>query len=345
MKTTVHRAAIVGAGGYAGRELAHILLRHPSLSVASLHGSDRTSGATLGTLFPEFRGVLDLPVQGATVEAIAAGKPDVVFLATPVEASLHLTPALRALSGAPVVVDLSAAYRLRDAEVFKAHYGLEHSSANLLERAVYGLPELNRAAIARADVIASPGCYPTSAILALAPLVRARALNTAFRPIIDSTSGVSGAGRTPSARNTFCELSHQPYAVLSHRHQPEIDEHAGVETIFTPHLGPFDRGIVSTIHVELVGNFTEADARKLLADAYGSEPFVRLLPAGVWPTVGGVARTNFCDIALAGDGRGHLVIVSAIDNLLKGAAGQAVQASNIRLGFPETAGLLPDQYR
>ncbi len=342
MITTLHNAAIVGAGGYGGRELVHILLRHSGLSVGSLHGSDRTSGATYASLFPEFRSLADHPVMPASVEAIAAGAPSVVFLATPVEVSLELAPALLKLPGAPVVVDLSAAFRLRDPASFKAHYKLEHTAPGLLETTVYGLPELHRGPLARANLIASPGCYPTSAILALAPLVRAGALDKSRKPIIDSTSGVSGAGRTPSSKNSFCELTHQPYAVLSHRHQPEIDLYAGVDTIFTPHLGPFDRGIVSTIHVELAPNFTESDARELLEEAYATEPFVRVLPAGQWPSVGAVARTNFCDIALAGDGRGHLVIVSAIDNLLKGAAGQAVQAANIRLGFPETAGLLPD---
>ncbi|MBL0921861.1 MAG: N-acetyl-gamma-glutamyl-phosphate reductase [Phycisphaerales bacterium] len=341
MNKTLHNAAIVGAGGYAGRELVHILLRHPAIGAASLHGSDRTSGATLGALFPEFRSIADLPVHAASVEAIAASRPQVVFLATPVEASLHLAPALLGLRDAPVVVDLSAAFRLKDAEEFSRHYAMAHSAPGLLETAVYGLPELHRSAIAKASLIASPGCYPTSAALPLAPLVRAGAVRRDVRPVIDSTSGISGAGRNPSPRNAFCELSHQPYAVLSHRHQPEIDLYAGVETIFTPHLGPFDRGIVSTIHVELAPGFTEESARRLLEEAYAREPFVRLLPQGAWPSVGAVARTNFCDIALAGDGRGHLVIVSAIDNLLKGAAGQAVQAANIRLGIPETAGLLP----
>ncbi len=342
---THHSASIVGAGGYSGRELLHILLRHPGISIASLHGSDRTSGADLSALFPEFRSLINLPVQAASVDAIAAAKPSVVFLCTPVEVSLHLAPALLALSAAPIVVDLSAAFRLRDPDAFKAHYKLDHPAPGLLETAVYGLPEIHRKPLATASLIASPGCYPTSAVLPLAPLVRAGAVAKNSRPIIDSTSGVSGAGRTPSLKNAYCELSHQPYAVLSHRHQPEIDLYAAIDTLFTPHLGPFDRGIVSTIHVDLASGFTEADARRLLEDAYANEPFVRVLPSGQWPSVASVARTNFCDIALAGDdfrGQQHLVIVSAIDNLLKGAAGQAVQAANIRLGLPETAGLLPE---
>ena len=207
---------------------------------------------------------------------------------------------------------------------------------------MYGLAEHNRGAISETNLIAVPGCYPTSAILALRPLVEAGVLESGATPIIDSVSGVSGAGRSPKLGSLFCEVSHQPYGVFSHRHQPEIDQHAGIETIFTPHLGPFDRGILSTIHARLAAGVTEADLRELYRKRYADEPFIRLLDSGIWPSVGAVENTNFCDIALAVDeAKRHLIVVTAIDNLLKGAAGQAVQCFNIRMGFVETIGLLP----
>jgi N-acetyl-gamma-glutamyl-phosphate reductase len=238
------------------------------------------------------------------------------------------------------VLDLSGGFRLRDAALYPKVYGFEHGHPELLETAVYGLPELNRAQIASARLVAVPGCYPTSAILPLAPLVRAGAVARGTRPIIDSTSGVSGAGRTPTAKTHFCEISLQPYNVLKHRHNPEIDLHAGVPVVFTPHLGAFDRGILSTIHVELSEGWNAARVGATLRGAYGAEPFVRLRAPDQWPSVGAVRETNFCDIGWAVDEpRRHLIVVSAIDNLVKGAAGQAIQCMNIVCGLPETLGL------
>lgn len=336
------RCAIVGAGGYGGAELAGILARHPSARLVGLFGSARRCAGeraeTLGEIFPALRGVVELPVEAGTVEAIVGAGADVVFLATPHAVSHDLAPAL--LAAGLVVIDLSGAFRLADAALYPKHYGFAHAHEALLRSAVYGLPELNRERIARADLIAAPGCYPTSAILPLAPLAAVGAMAPGRFPIVDSTSGVSGAGRTPSLKTLFCEVSQRPYDVLRHRHNPEIDLHSGCRVIFTPHLGPFDRGILSTIHVDLAPGWTEAGAREALERAYGEEPFVRLLPAGAWPSVGAVRHTNFCDIGLACDEeRRHLIVVSAIDNLAKGAAGQAAQCMNIRFGLPETAGL------
>lgn len=340
-------AAIVGAGGYAGAELLRLLLGHGSARVvglfASAHGSAGGDRPTpMGELFPRFRGMTDLSLLPTSVDAIEECGARAVFLATPHEVSHELAP--RLAERGMVVFDLSAAFRLKEAGAYPRHYGFAHAHAAWLERAPYGLPELSRAGLREASLVAVPGCYPTSAILALAPLVRAGAVRAGTRPIIDSTSGVSGAGRAPSAKTHFCEVSLQPYGVLSHRHQPEIDAGVGLATLFTPHLGAFDRGILSTIHAELAAGWNEPRVRAVLESAYAGETFVRLLPAGQWPSVGAVRGTNFCDLGWAVDEQGpggpHLIIVSALDNLVKGAAGQAVQCFNIRFGLPETRGLL-----
>lgn len=340
------RIVVIGAGGYSGAELVEILLGHPGASVVGVFGSARREEAgtprTFSEVWPRFRGRLELEIAAADVERIAGLRPDAVFLCTPHEASIELAPRLgeRGL----VVLDLSAAYRLRDAGLYPKFYGFEHHDKGNLERAVYGLPELFRAAIARADLIAVPGCYPTSCILPLAPLVKAGAVRAGTRVIIDSTSGVSGAGRGLTLRSLFCEVSQQAYGVLKHRHNPEIDAYAGTATLFTPHLGPFERGILSTIHVELADGWTEERVREVLGSTYGKERFVRLCAPGIWPAVADVAHTNFCDIGVAVDGawdarRPHLIVESAIDNLVKGAAGQAVQNMNVVFGCDETAGL------
>ncbi len=336
------RTAIVGATGYSGIELATILLRHPSAEIVGLFGSSaRAKGTTFPDLAPSLRGRLPLIVNAADPEAIVRARPDAVFLCAPHEASLELAPELRRHD--LVVFDLSGAFRLKDRALYPKHYGFEHTEPDLLAAAVYGLPELHRTAIAKADLVAVPGCYPTSAILPLAPLARAGAVRPGTRPIVDAISGVSGAGRTPAAKTHFCEVSVQPYNVLKHRHNPEIDAYTGAAggVVFTPHLGPYQRGIVATIHVELADGWTGVRARQALETEYANEPFIRLLAPDQWPSAAAVERTNFCDIGLAADdSRKHLIVVSAIDNLTKGAAGQAVQCMNIRFGVPETAGLL-----
>lgn len=339
------RTVIIGASGYSGAELVSILLSHPDARIEGLFGSaKRDHDEPYSASFGKFRGRLDLPVRPASTDGVFACKPDAVFLATPHEASLELAHALDGKVGC--VLDLSAAFRLKDATRYPAFYGFEHGHPALLARAVYGLPEINRASLRGAGLVAVPGCYPTSAILPLLPLTRAGAIavrpdGRPARPVIDSTSGVSGAGRGLSLRSLYCEVHQQAYGVLKHRHQPEIDAYAGVPTVFTPHLGPFERGILSTIHVELAPGWDEARVRACLSEAYRDEPFVRLCPAGVWPSVADVRHTNFCDISLAVDPAwNHMVMASAIDNLVKGAAGQAVQCMNTRFGLPETRGLL-----
>lgn len=335
---------IVGAAGYGGAELVTILLRHPHCRIAGLFGSGRSDKPQkIAELYPRLLGRIDMEIAAGDADAVVAGRPDVVFLATPHEASVELAPAILGKAGGswrPRVFDLSGGFRLKAAD-YPKFYGFEHHEPGWLSRAVYGLPELNRSRIAEAELVAVPGCYPTSAILPLAPLVRTGAVAAGQRPIVDSTSGVSGAGRTPTSKTHFCEVSLQPYNVLKHRHNPEIDLHAGTPVVFTPHLGPYDRGILSTIHVELAEGWNAARVGETLKAAYGREPFVRLLPADRWPSVAGVRGTNYCDIGWAIDEPNrHLILISAIDNLVKGAAGQAVQCMNIRFGLLETAGLI-----
>ncbi len=338
------RTVIVGAAGYTGAELASLLAAHPACEIVGVFGSEKRAAEgeqPLSRLFPRLRGVVDLPLRVASVQAIVDLKPNVVFLCTPHEVSAAMSEAL--LAAELVVIDLSAAFRLHNAADYPTHYGFEHPAAHLLQRAVYGLPEFNRARIAESDLIACPGCYPTSVALALKPLAAANLIRTDRPVIVDSASGVSGAGRSPAVKSLFCEVSFQPYNALKHRHQPEMRQETGCTVLFTPHLLPLDRGIVSTIHAELADGVTEAQVRAWLQRIYEGESFVRLLPAGEWPSVAGVERTNFCDIGVASDeATRHLLLVSSIDNLVKGASGQAVQCMNVRFGLPETMGLLAE---
>ncbi len=336
------RVVIVGASGYAGAELVGLLASHPEVEIVALYGSSARrsdgEGATrFSDLFPRFRGCVDLPVAALDAAELLALEPDAAFLATPHELSHDLAATL--VARGIVTFDLSAAYRLPDASLYPQHYGFEHTQSALLASAAYGLAELFPDAIANADLIAVPGCYPTSAILPLRPLVDAGLLRADREIIIDSTSGVSGAGRKPEVKSLFCEVSMQAYGVFKHRHRPEIATHVKRPVCFTPHLGCWDRGILSTIHAWLAPGADERTVRETLARVFAGQPFVRLLPAGAWPSIAAVERSNHCDIGLAVEGD-HLLIESAIDNLVKGAAGQAVQCMNIRFGLPQTVGLL-----
>jgi N-acetyl-gamma-glutamyl-phosphate reductase len=335
------RVAIVGAGGYTGAELVEILLAHPKVELAGLFASEKRAGSSerFSDLFPRFAGRVDEPLLPTSADAIAAQRAELVFLATPHEASLELAPEL--LARGLRVLDLSAAFRLPDERLYPKHYGFPHTHARLLESAVYGLPELHRAALREQPaLVAVPGCYPTASILALRPLAEAGALLPGRRAIIDATSGVSGAGRSATLKVHFCEVSLQAYNVLAHRHNPEIDTYVGAKTLFTPHLGAFDRGILATIHADLQPGWSAARVRELFERRYANERFVKVLPAGRWPRVGAVRGTNLCHIGLAVDEEhGHVVLSSAIDNLVKGASGQAVQAMNCVLGLDEGTAL------
>lgn len=341
--TNTARIAIVGASGYTGAELIDLLLAHPRATPVALFGSARQDhNPTLAEVHPRFIGRTDLAVSPASTSAILAAKPDAVMLATPHEAAVPLAAEL--VQHNIPAIDLSAAFRLADSAAYPAHYNFTHAHPGLLATAVYGLPELpnTRDALKAANLVACPGCYPTASILGIAPAVRAGLIAPGTRPIIDATSGISGAGRAANQANLFCEVSQRAYNVLAHRHQPEINQHAGIDTIFTPHVGPYNRGILATIHLDLTPGTTDAELRAAYHAAYDHEPFAQVRAPGDWPAINDVARTNNAHIALAVDEQHHhAIVVVAIDNLLKGASGQAVQCMNLRLGFYETDGLLP----
>lgn len=336
------RTAVIGASGYSGAELTGLLHEHPDVDLVGLFGSEARSEGIVPQPFseihPRWRNQIDLPVQPMSVDAVLVLAPDAVFLATPHAVSHEL--AAQFVEQGITVFDLSGAYRLGTAALVQQHYEFAHEHEDLLECAAYGLPERNESAIRDASLIALPGCYPTSIILPIAPLIESGAVAAGTPIIADSTSGISGAGRAPALKSMFCEVSYAPYAVLSHRHAPEICLHSGGDVIFTPHVAPFDRGLVSTIHITLEKSWTDSTVRSCLEQSYADAPFVRLLPDGQWPSVASVRGTNCCDIGFAVDEEHrHLIVISAIDNLLKGAAGQAVQCFNIRFGFPQDVGL------
>jgi len=347
------RVVVVGATGYTGLEAIQILARHPSVCLAGLFGSPggSSAGLHLRDISATTRGtaVGEMVIREASAAAIADLDPDAVILATPHEASLELAPALLESTRA-VVVDISGAFRLRNAELYTKHYGFEHTRTDLLKKAAFGLPELTDG-IPGSRLIAVAGCYATASMLAIAPLVDSGLLHPTRPVIVDAVSGVSGAGRKAVLEHTLCELSLKPYKVLSHRHAPEIAQGAGLSPLqrllFTPSVAPFDRGIVATIHADLVSDAAREDLREAFDRAYEGQRCIRLLGENHWPSVGGVVRTNFCDLGWAMDDGDpdspHAVIIAAIDNLTKGASGQAVQCMNLALGLYETAGLLPSE--
>ncbi|MEL7471744.1 MAG: N-acetyl-gamma-glutamyl-phosphate reductase [Planctomycetota bacterium] len=334
------RVVVFGAAGYTGGELVRLLARRFDVEMVGLFGSSaRSESVSLAAEFPSLRGMTELPIEPADVDTALKRSPEFALLCTPHEVSASLAGLL--CDRGVRVIDLSGAFRLGQPSAYVEHYGFEHPRPDLLEEAVYGLPELDRSNLGAARLVAAPGCYPTASLLALAPLARADAIEAGWTPIIDATSGVSGAGRGTKRGNLFGEVSLRAYGVLGHRHTPEIERFLARNVVFTPHVGPYFRGILATLHVRLAGGWDGDGVRSLLEETYADEPFVRVLPKTDWPSVGGVASTNMCDLGVACDAKGHAVIVSAIDNLLKGAAGQAVQCLNIALGQPETTGLLP----
>ncbi|CDG15927.1 N-acetyl-gamma-glutamyl-phosphate reductase [Xenorhabdus doucetiae] len=329
---------IVGASGYTGAELAAYLQRHPYVHLSSLWVSSQSldAGKCFSALYPQYKGILDLPLQPLTDVIETAKGIDVVFLATAHEVSHDIAPEF--LAAGCIVFDLSGAYRVQNTQFYKKYYGFEHKNAAWLAQAVYGLAEWQAEKIKQAQLVAVPGCYPTVSQLALKPLLEQNLLDTEQWPVINAVSGVSGAGRKASITNSFCEVSLQAYGVFNHRHQPEIATHLGTEVIFTPHLGNFSRGILATITCKLKSGVTEAQVREAYQQAYHDKPLVRLYDNG-FPALKAVVGLPFCDIGFAVQGQ-HLIIVGAEDNLLKGAAAQAVQCMNMRLGYEETLALL-----
>ena len=340
----VVRAAVVGATGYAGRELLALLARHPYVRVTRLmsSGRDGRKPYAIGQSHPMLRGRFSALCEPLDAERLVPGEVDLAFLATPHETAHELAPPL--LQRGLRVIDLSAAFRLRDAAAYPHWYGFEHRAPEELREAVYGITELNAAAIRKARLVANPGCYASSVILGLAPLVRAGWLDPSAPVISDSKSGASGAGRAPSDQLHFVEVNEncRAYALFSHRHIPEMLEALGLEAdrfTFTPHLLPIARGILSTIYVRLADFRPLEWVRELYRDFYAASPMIRVLEDGL-PEIQSVAGTNYTDLGFALDAPSRrLIIVSALDNLGKGAAGQAVQNMNLMYGFPEATGL------
>ncbi len=338
------RVAVVGASGYTGLELLRILVRHPQAELVAVT-SERRAGQAVAEAFPSLAGLVDLRFERLDPGALA-GAVDVAFTELPHAAS---APTVRELRKAGVTVaDLSADFRLRDLEAYEAAYG-KHGAPELIGSAVYGLPEFEREALRGAGLVAAPGCYPTGVLLPLVPFLREGLVETSAIHI-DAKSGVSGAGRKVDEAYLFGELDENCAAYQvggAHRHVPEIEEQASaaagtdVRIAFVPHLLPVIRGIVTTVFARPRQPLSTERAREVLQTAFADEPFVRVLPAGTTPSLARVRGSNFCDVAAFADERtGALLLLSALDNLVKGAGGQAVQCVNLIRGLPETCGLL-----
>lgn len=337
------KIGICGATGYSGRELIHILLRHPEAEIVFLT-SEQFAGQKVSEVFPEFRNRIEVVCQN--LNTVPNGKKvDVVFLALPHTVSMKMAKLF--LNLGIRVIDLSGDYRLSSAE-YEKWYQHPHEDPENLSRAVYGLTEFFRKDIIDANFISNPGCYPTATCLGLAPVL-AKGCVEIEGIIIDAKSGVTGAGRSPALATHFCEVNEnmKPYKIGVHQHTPEIEKvlshfaKASVKVIFVPHLIPLDKGILSTMYCTLKEKINTVDLLELYFNFYKNEPFIRILPQGIYPQTHSVEGTNFCDIGLHVDERtGKVVIASAIDNMVKGAAGQAVQNMNVMLGLAETTGLI-----
>jgi len=326
---------IVGASGYTGAELLRICAQHPDLRVVYATG-DSQSGTLASSLYPS----LAVAYPNLVFEEFDVNRTDgldLVFLGLPHEASMELAPQLLGRVGC--VVDLSAAYRLKDASLYPTWYGFEHDQPALLSEAVYGLPELYRSELPGARLIAAPGCYVTAASLALAPLIRGGII-APTGIVVDAASGVSGAGRALKHSVHFGTVNEDftAYGLVDHRHTPEIEQNIGGQVIFTPHLAPMNRGILATCYARPTGTVTTESLLATLAGFYASEPFVVVRPAS--PSTKATLGTNSVHLTARYDARsGWVVVIAAIDNLCKGASGGAVQAANVALGLEETAGL------
>ena len=337
------KIAVVGATGYTGFELLRLLGSHGGVEVMALT-SETYAGEKVDEVFPALASVHDRTL--VKFELSVCEGADLVFCCLPHRVAMNTVPSL--LEAGHRVVDFSADYRLRDFGVYEAWYKTKHTSPERIADAVYGVPELYREDIKKARLVANPGCYPTGAILSLAPLLRAGLIKP-DSIIVDAKSGVSGAGRKADLGLQFGEVNEgfKAYGVGNHRHTPEIEQELSValgdvvQVSFTPHLAPMTRGILSTIYAGGEGGADASAVRAALRDAYADEPFIRLVPEGALPNVTQVAGSNYVDIGLVYDERtSRFIVVVAIDNLVKGASGAAVQNMNLMLGLPETQGLL-----
>lgn len=336
------RIGVAGATGYTGLELIRLLLRHPHVQLSALT-AERYIGLPIWKVFPSVFKEIDLTCQALEIDPLA-NSCDFIFTALPHKAAMEVIPGF--LQRGIKVVDLSADFRLRDPQVYEEWYE-KHTAPEFLRYAVYGLPELHREEIKKTSLVANPGCYPTSIILALAPALRHKLVDP-HSIIADSKSGVSGAGRSAVLSSLFAEVSEnfKAYKVTEHRHTPEIEQElsflAGekISLTFTPHLVPMKRGILSTIYATLAKPISEREIYAVYEQFYLNEKFIRLRPGDLLPSTADVCGSNYCDIGLKVDQRNNrLIIISAIDNLVKGASGQAVQNMNLMMGWEESLGL------
>ncbi|NWG03400.1 MAG: N-acetyl-gamma-glutamyl-phosphate reductase [Syntrophaceae bacterium] len=339
MKTKV---GIIGATGYTGVELLRILLHHPEVEVTAVT-SQKYAGLPIDQVFPSLMKHLPLECEELAIGPISK-KADFIFTAVPHKTAMEMVPSF--YRQGKKVVDLSADFRFKDAGVYERWYQ-KHTSADLLPESVYGLPELHRERIRHAKIVGNPGCYPTGALIGFIPLMK-QGLISLENIVIDSKSGVSGAGRDVVLESLFCEVNEgvKAYKIFAHRHTPEIDQELSqmvqreVRVTFVPHLIPMDRGILSTLYVRLLKKMKTDELLHIFKEAYQKEPFIRVYPKGKLPSTKDVRGSNFCDIGvMVSEPDDRAVIITAIDNLVKGASGEAVQNMNIMLGYPETLGL------
>lgn len=339
MKT---RIAIIGATGYTGAELIRILLNHPKVEITVLT-SQKYVGGSIDQVFPFLRNKISLICEDLDPGEIVK-KADFIFTALPHKTAMETIPTF--YKEGKRIVDLSADFRFKNPEVYEKWYQ-KHQAPQILSESVYGLPELHRDKISKARIVGNPGCYPTGALIGLIPLVKLKLIHL-DKIVIDSKSGVSGAGRDVVLESLFCEVNEgvKAYKIFSHRHTPEIEQElteiaqTPIKVNFVPHLIPMDRGILTTIYVNLNREMKTEDFLKIYFEYYIKEPFVRIYPPGKLPNTKDVRGSNFCDIgAIVDESDGRAVVVTAIDNLVKGASGEAVQNMNIMLGYPENIGL------
>ena len=337
------RVAIIGATGYTGAELLRLLNRHPKVILSAVT-SERQVGKPIAQLFPHIYNAPDLICESFDLEALSQ-KADFFFLALPHTKGMGIVDPL--IENGKKVVDLSADFRLRDPDLYARWYNTPHEKPVLLKKSVYGLPEIYRDQIKQSDLVANPGCYPTAALLGLAPLLK----NFWIDPssiIIDAKSGISGSGRNPQLPTLFSEANESlsAYKVLNHRHQPEIDQEVSAlagssfSVTFVPHLVPMTRGILTTIYAKMTSSINSRNLREQFLSFYKTEPFIRILPEGTWPNTGNVRGSNVCHIGITVDQDSErVIVVTAIDNLVKGASGQALQNMNLMMGFEESLSL------
>jgi N-acetyl-gamma-glutamyl-phosphate reductase len=338
------KTAICGASGYTGIELLRILYGHPEVKITAVT-SEKSAGKKVSDVFPHLHPYGDLIYEPLNKEKLLK-KADLFFLALPHGASQEAVHFF--YRNNKKIIDLSADYRLYDPEVYREWYGTSHEFVSTLKKAVYGLPEIHRKKIKKARLVSNPGCYPTSALLGLLPAVQTGLIDLSTI-VIDSKSGTSGAGRKAYISVSYCEVNEgfKAYSIGTHRHTPEIEQElsllAGekVTVNFTPHLLPVDRGILTTIYAGLLKKTDTSSVLNLYEKKYSGEPFIRVLDEGVFPNIKNVRGTNFCEIGIKVNPRTNtLIIVSVIDNLVKGASGQAIQNMNLVAGFEETEGLM-----